>query len=287
LTLPNFIIGGVPKSGTTSLYEYLRQHPDVYMPKVKEPRFFLLDPADPEGLQTHGPLVPIRTMAEYEALFDGVTTETAVGEATPFYMTSSVARERIHAELPDVKLIFCLREPIARAYSAYWVAVNKDSTPRVPVEEFLTETSDVIQNGRYNIALMPWYEKFDPSRIKVVLLDDLVTDALLVFQDICRFLGVDDTFVPDTTIHNKRGVLKNPGRRRFLNWLSQNRLAKKSNAYLPPSFRATFVKLQSRNFEKPPPLPPEMVQRLSAYYREDIEQLEELLGRDLSSWKRG
>src|SRR5437868_623089 len=109
MTLPNFLIIGAAKAGTTSLHHYLRQHPDVYM-GPREPRYFAREGADAES-----PV--IRTRDVYEQLFDGVTTEHAIGEGSPQYLNHPIAPDEIAAELPDVKLIVSLRNPADRAYS--------------------------------------------------------------------------------------------------------------------------------------------------------------------------
>ena len=111
MTLPNFLIIGAPKAGTTSLYSYFREHPAIFMPELKEPRFF--------GYEGQGDRIrfPVRTLEEYTALFDGVTTETAIGEATPHYLVYPVAAQRIRDLIPGVRLIASLRDPVDRAYS--------------------------------------------------------------------------------------------------------------------------------------------------------------------------
>ncbi|MGQ9662575.1 MAG: sulfotransferase domain-containing protein [Kiritimatiellia bacterium] len=108
MTLPNFLIVGAPKAGTTSLFDYLGQHPEVYTPPVKEPCFFS------SGLPafTHD-------LAEYEALFAGQTTQTAIGEASTTYLYDPDAARRIHDLLPEARIIIMLRNPAERAYSEW------------------------------------------------------------------------------------------------------------------------------------------------------------------------
>src|SRR4051794_34967159 len=110
--LPNFLIIGAAKAGTTSLYHYLRQHPDVYMSTIKEPNYFCFEEQLPE-------YAPVRTLAEYESLFDGASSQPAVGEASTQYLNSAAAPRRIANILPNVRLIVSLRNPADRAYSSY------------------------------------------------------------------------------------------------------------------------------------------------------------------------
>ena len=119
--LPNFLIIGAAKGGTTSLYHYLNQHPQVYMSPMKEPRFFALEN---EKLNFQNPdkainKTSVTSLSEYYKLFDGVTNETAIGEASPLYMYSTKAVERIAHYVPTAKLIAILRNPVDRAYSCY------------------------------------------------------------------------------------------------------------------------------------------------------------------------
>src|SRR3954452_25059385 len=104
MTLPNFLIIGAAKAGTTSLYEYLKQHPDVYMSPLKEPGYYWSEAPALED-------APIRTRADYERLFDGVTTEKALGEAAPRYRKSAPPAEGIAHALPPARLIVSLPNP--------------------------------------------------------------------------------------------------------------------------------------------------------------------------------
>ncbi len=288
MRLPNFIVGGALKAGTTSLNYYLGQHPEVYMSPMKEPRYFAYEPAaasggngDGRGQALH---FPVTTMEQYAALFEGATNEKAVGEVSPHYIISPVAPRRIRETLPDVRLIFSLRHPVKRAYSVYWQAVRLGNENR-PVEQALTEAEHRVRNGRYYALLGNWYDVFDPSRIKVILFDDLARDALGTFQDICRFLEVDDTFAPDLTIRNKGGALKNQRLGRFYESLKNSPLKQAVDPLVPERLRDKVNDMRNQNFEEPPPIPAAVAERLQAYYRDDIDQLERFLNRDLSMWK--
>lgn len=284
MTLPNFIVAGVPRGGTTSLSNYLQQHPEVYLSPEKEPRYFLLE-GDNQVETKPGPKITIRTMEQYLALFDGVTDEKAIGEATPFYMASDVARKRIKETLPDVRLIFSLRDPVARAYSSYWYNVASGKVDK-PIEEALSIDNPNVTSWTYYAHLSEWYKTFDPSQIKVILFEDLRADTLGVCRDIFSFLGIREDFVPDLTVRNKSGVVKNQALAKFYRSVKSSRLNQAFHLRLPLGLRNTFVKMQSKNVEKAPPIPPEIEQSLSAFYRDDTEQLEQLIGRDLSIWKR-
>jgi hypothetical protein len=203
MTLPNFLVIGAGKSGTTSLYRYLAQHSDVFMSPVKETNWFAY-----EG-QGDSLRYPIRTRDAYERLFEGVAAERAVGEASPQYLKSTVAAERIAAALPGVRLVALLRHPVDRAYSSYLHSL-RDALERRGVEEALQPGSRYVELGLYHPQLSRYFERFDRSRIKVILYDDLAADPAAVMRDLYAFLGVDESFPsmlrPATTRPRSRGT---------------------------------------------------------------------------------
>ena len=101
MTMPNFLIIGAMKSGTTTLYDSLNAHPQIYMSRLKEPHFFSYD-----GTQNF----PITNLEDYQALFRGVSNETLIGEASTTYLFNSKAPERIRHYIPQAKLIAILRD---------------------------------------------------------------------------------------------------------------------------------------------------------------------------------
>ncbi len=284
MRLPNFIIGGALKSGTTSLNYYLKQHPEVFMSELKEPRYFAYEADNPDHVEGRGLRFPVKTLDEYAALFADAAGQKAVGEASPHYLISPVAPQRIKDTIPDVRLIFSLRDPIKRAYSVYWHDVRLGLENR-PVDEALTEREYAVIHGLYYAWLRNWYDRFDPAQIKVILFDDLQRDAPRVFADLCRFLDIADAFVPDFTVRNKGGALKNQGLGRFYERIKTHPLRQAIDPLVPERVRALLLDARNRNFEEPPPMPAAVMRRLSDYYHDDIIQLEDFLHRDLSAWK--
>lgn len=284
MQLPNFIIGGALKAGTTSLNYYLKQHPQVFMTEFKEPRYFAYEADNPDHVEGRGLRFPVRTLAEYTALFDGVDGQKAIGEASPHYLISPVAPQRIRDTIPHARLIFSLRDPVKRAYSIYWHGVRLGQENR-PVEQALTEGEYAVTHGLYYAWLCHWYQRFAPSQIKVVLFDDLQHDAAGVFADICHFLEIDEGFAPDLTVRNKGGALKNKGLGRLFERLKTHPLRRVIDPLVPRRARSAMIEARNRNFEEPPPMPEALTRWLYAYYRQDIVQLEGLLQRDLSAWK--
>ena len=132
MTLPNFLIIGAAKSGTTALYRYLYDHPEIYMSERKELHYF----SYPETSKlTKGPhtykRLSVSTLAEYMTFFDGARDEIAIGEASPSYLYLPGTAERIYQLLPNVKIIAILRNPVERAFSAYMHA-RRDKWEPIP-----------------------------------------------------------------------------------------------------------------------------------------------------------
>jgi hypothetical protein len=281
MTLPNFIIAGVPRGGTTSLQAYLRQHPDVYICRG-EPRYFLLPEDNFAG--DIGIRVTIHNLQDYLALFDEVIGEKAIGEKSPFYIFSEVATHRIRATIPEAKIIMVLRNPVERAYSGYWLAARNGNDVGT-LEEYFADLNPGIWNGGYSKHLSRWYDVFPGDQLKVIIFDDLKTDSLKVYQELCQFLEIDETFVPDLTRRNQGGAPQNQLLARFYHAVRGNRVARKLERYVPSALHDRFTELRLKNISKPPRIPDDLAQKLGAYYRDDIVRLEDILQRNLSSWK--
>ncbi len=314
MTMPNFLIIGAPKSGTTALYHYLKQHPKIYMSPVKEPGFFAFEglniesgppPAKSDG-STARPLDSsnryrelinnaITEIGQYQALFDGVGDEIAIGEASPAYIYHPKAPQGIHHYIPDARLIAILRHPVERAYSSFIHRVQQGGEPildfrQVLEKEDYSKRNDVWWGERHYIRVGFYYEQmrryfdiFDRNQIKVYLYEDLVRDSTGLLEDILGFVGVNGDWLPDVSKkHLVSGIPKN----QLLNSLltQPNPIKSGLKAILPEQFRKQIVsKIQKHNIAKPP-LSPEVRQELNNLYREDILKLQELINRDLSEW---
>lgn len=298
MTLPNFLLIGAMKSGTTSLYNYLKQHPEIYMSPVKEPRFFALEmePKPPGPVRLPGPgFSEVRDIEIYKSLFDGVTTEKAYGEASPIYIYHPTAPERIHHHIPDVKIIAILRNPTERAFSHYLHICRIGKEPITSFAEAIaTEPQRLKDNwselwhyrrrGQYGEQLQRYFNLFDRNQIRVYLNEDLKTNSQAVFQDIFQFLGVDDQFEISTAQrHNTaRKLPKNKAIHSFLT--QQNPLKSLVKPLLPARYRMQLRKQINQKNLAVPTLPQDMREQLVDWYREDILCLQGLIQRDLSAW---
>lgn len=197
MRLPDFIIGGAPRSGTTWLYELLDRHPDVYMarPLKPEPKFFLVDHVYEKGLSFYS-----------SSWFAGAGASKLAGEKSTDYLESAVAAERIARDLPRVKLVFMLREPADRAFSNYlWTRMNgletedlrtalrlEDQREReLPERLRFARPFSYFSRGLYADLLAPYMRSIPRDRILVLRFEDIPTRPRQIAERIHGFLGVE------------------------------------------------------------------------------------------------
>ncbi|MDJ0705405.1 MAG: sulfotransferase [Leptolyngbyaceae cyanobacterium MO_188.B28] len=295
--MPNFLVIGAAKAGTTAIFHYLKEHPQIYMSPHKEPRFFALM-GEPLNFQGPGDLTRFKFVTDMEAyreLFEGVSTEIAIGEVSPWYLYRPKVAERIKQHLPNAKLIAILRDPVERAYSNFLHASQEGLEPLSDFSEaMLAEPERILNNwsprwhykqkGFYYVQLKRYFDQFDHSQIKVYLYDDFKENPLAVLKDIFTFLGVDNTFVPDTS---KKHNISKLSRNTTLDLLLRrpNRMKSILKPLLLPGFRK-YIKanLNTLNEKEKPQLSPEVRSQFIQEYQEDILKLQELINRDLSKW---
>ena len=286
MTLPTFIVIGVAKGGTTSIYRYLDQHPEIFMCPEKGTNFFGYEDARDWMWHDEGepPLLrhfKVTTLEDYEAVFAGVTSERAVGEVSPQYFRCPTAARRIHEVIPRVRLIASLRNPADRAFSGFLMRTRRGETVGDPHVELTAEASHV-KEGFYYARLKRYYDVFDRKQIKIYLFDEFRKSPADLVRDLFGFLGVDTDFVPDTTVrHNPANVPKSAVLNRIL---YQPRVIRGVKAVLPARLEKTAKRLRQRNLSPAPSFPPDLRAELLDLYREDILRLEELTDRDLSGW---
>lgn len=286
MTLPTFIVIGVAKGGTTSIYRYLDQHPDVFMCPNKGPNFFGYE--DARNWQWHEEGEPpllrhfkVSTLEEYEALFDAAADERAVGEVSPQYFRCPTAARRIHEVIPDVKLVASLRNPADRAFSGFLMRTRRGEAVGDAHAELSVESSHV-KEGFYYSRMKRYYDAFDREQIKIYLFDEFRMSPADLIRDLFAFLDVRTDFVPDTTVqHNPANVPKSALLNRIL---YQPRVIRGVKAVLPARLEKTAKRLRQRNLAPAPTFPADLRAQLLEHYREDILRLEDLIGRDLSGW---
>lgn len=297
---PRFIIIGAGRSGTTSLYHYLRQHPRIFMTPIKETNFFA-SPVDAEGRlapppSAPGDLFPVRSAGDYAALFADAPPGAVTGEASPLYLYAPGTAERIARAAPEARIIAILRNPVDRAWSNYLGCV-RDGVEERTFEEAVREElaaggerplqgpANYVRAGHFARNLKPYFDRFARERIALFLYDDFARDPASVTGELFGFLGVDTVFVPDISIrYNATGI---PRSRRLHRLIGESGVAKriKSRAAGLPgrALMRLAVALKGINLAKPA-LPPVLRRELADFYREDVVALQSMIGRDLRHW---
>jgi hypothetical protein len=271
---PNFFIVGAARSGTTSLYEYLKRVPGVYMSPVKEPRYFA--PSCRPGSSVR----PIRDKAEYLRLFQGVRDEAAVGEASITYLPDPEAPRLIHKVIPDARIIIILRDPVERAYSSYLLYV-REGWQSLPFEEAVQDKQyeHCTAPGFYADSVKRYLDIFGAERVKILIFEEFIQDTKGAVRKILKFLGVEGQ--PPINVgeaYNAFAAPRGPLPRRIL----ASELAKRTTKFLIPAPLRRIVRqnLLQKKAAKPP-MHQEARKFLEELYREDVRKLERILGRSL------
>ncbi len=288
MTLPNFMMIGVAKAGTTSVSRYLAQHPQIFICPIKATNFFGYEDARDWKWSDEGdpPLLrnfPVRSMEQYEAMFAGASDEIAIGEISPQYFRCPTAASRIHERIPSVKLVASLRNPADRAFSGFLMRTRRGEA----VESFykeLTAQSSHVKEGFYYRRLKRYLELFPREQIKIYLFEEFKKDPARILVDLFGFLGVDTKLSLDTSVrHNPAAVPK----LRFLNLLLYNPTLAHLARSTFPGLKGMLKHVRQLNLRPAPKLPTDLRAELLKLYREDILRLQDLLDRDLSGWLKG
>ena len=291
---PNFIIIGAMKAATTSLYTYLKQHPDVFMPSIKEPKFFNNFNKD-SGFKLQGKgLVKIKTLEQYQNLFQEAINEIAIGEASPSYIFDENCHILIKKILPRVKIIAILRQPVDRAYSNFLHAKRADQEKDTDFEKAFTEENEMLrkgikthyylEKGFYYKQLKRYYDVFPTEQIKIILFEDMIKSPEKITREIFEFLNIDSSFTPNTSKKaNVSGVPKGT-----LGWIVMK--LRKNNLMPDIEFSKILPKfivnlILNTIYSKPKKISNKLIKKLTKkYYIKDIRKLEKLINRDLSIW---
>jgi hypothetical protein len=298
VALPDFLLVGAPKAGTTALHVALARHPQLYLSPVKEPKFFLTDGGPPAGPGGPGDAQTFREYvwkpADYEALFDPAPPGVLKGESTTLYLRDPAAHERIASLLPDARLIAVVRDPVDRAHSN-WTHLR--SAGLEPEADFLRacalEESRAARGwgpfwryldlGRYGGQLEHLFSVFPPEQVHVVLYRDLRVSPVDTLDRICEFLGIDTGVLGSVPAEN---VTAAPASTRIDHLLVK---ALPALDRLPASVRLPVTTRVRRRLQREQrtrtPLTPDERTRLLPAFDEDITLLEMLTGLRLDHWR--
>jgi len=281
--LPNFVVVGAPKAGTTSLYNYLKGHPDIFLPHRKELLFF--DSSFHKGLPW------------YEKYFKHYRGEKAVGDISPTYMGNPFVPKRMRRTIPEARMIFILRDPVERAWSHYWDLVGWGT--KASFKETLRAPGmykrghgyiefDILDFGLYSRHIKRFLDYFPAEQCGYFLYDDLRDRPQDFLKGILRFIGVSERELPQT--ERKYHTCRANRSRFFGNLLVSEPIRDFTYSCVPsklvPACRGLYDRLLSLNTKKikPPAIGGEDKIFLKEQYRDEILSLQELIRKDLSSW---
>lgn len=297
MALPNFLVIGAGRSGTTSLHHYLGQHPDIFIPANKAPSYFYCCDTPPSA-DPYQHLVSrnyfVRDFGEYQALFDGARNERAIGEVSPVYLASTQAASRIAERIPEVKLLAIVRNPVERAYSRFLGRTRDGLEKRTSFAAIIQEeekagllrddaSGTYVASGFVFHFLGSYLERFPRESFCVRVFEDLKSDSEGLVSDLFDFLGVDNSFRPSVERrHNpSAGKIRQPLLRYF--WTHSGLLRARLRPFLPLGMRDAFFGMLpiERNDKL---MDAELRAELIELFREDVLKLQDWMDRDLSAW---
>jgi hypothetical protein len=292
---PNFFIVGAAKAGTTSLHEYLKSVPGIYMSDYKEPHYFAPNVVPDKYYRK------IQNKEEYVELFKNVKNETAIGESSVSYLWDKESPNLIKNASPNAKIIIILRNPIERAYSHYlhhsrvgydtldfYKAIYRDYQRK----SRLWQIPDVyVDQGLYYHQVRRFLETFPPENIKILVFEEFIKDPIKVVKDLLKFLNVDAEIPPTVgKLHNPSYVPRSSLSPRIMRFLTM--LGNKNNASftlthnivpVDSTLKVLIPILWKRSSAKQK-IPEEAYRFLYGIYKDDVKHLESLISRSLP-WK--
>lgn len=292
---PDFFIVGAPKSGTTSMWAYLRAHPQIYMPRTKEPHRFGSDLEFTDRI----------TDDEYIALFSGATPEQRIGEASVWYLYSERAALEIREFSPEARIIIMLRNPVDMIHSLHHevayqgtetiqdfeAALEAESDgPRSGMMPFVVRPPKVVSYrsiGSYSSQVGRYLALFGARRVHVIIFEEFAGGTATVCEETLRFLEVDPTVVLDLPLLNRSKGARSKTIHRLLHE-PPPRVRRVVRRLLPQRVRfevGAAIKNANRRHDPRAPMSRQLRSELIAHFAPDIERLEDLIGRDLSAWK--
>lgn len=286
--LPDFFIVGAPKAGTTSLYRYLRNHPDIYMSPAKEPNYFSYSDIAAQNLyyRERG----VESLQDYEKLFVRVSSHKAIGEASVSYLYYPEVALRIKNAIPDAIIIILLRNPVDRGFShflmdkklGYISLVFEDVIfKRVQHKNIDLYYQQYIELGLYHEQVKRYIDTFGKNRVKIVLTEDMKEDTAKVLHSVFEFLGVKNQ--PPADKARKHNVYKKPRNNIVSRFYASKKLRSMLKSLLPACI-TNRIKNKIFIKEDKPALSEDTRACLTGLFADDVKHLETLIERDLSSW---
>jgi hypothetical protein len=294
IRLPNFVVVGAAKCGTTSLFHYLKQHSDVFLPVQKELHYFAYDhlsrnTGGPGGARTLD--FACATRQAYEAHYRHAGSQTAIGEVSPSYFYFPQVSERINLELDGPKIVVILRDPIQKAYSQYMHLV-RDNRETLPFFEALMAEQDrtaagwtamwrYAESSLYSQRITKYLEVFGEDRIKILLFEELSKNPAPVLDALFGFLGLAPRDAINTErVYNRSG---HPRSRALADFLARpNPVTTAARRWVPDRLRDRIkYAMLNLNTGRKEAIDDRSRAYLQAFFADDVGELERILGRRL------
>ncbi len=289
MKLPNFIIVGAPKAGTTALYKFLENNKSVFMSNPKEVNFFSANELRKQNI--YYDYFFVENLSDYEKLFKDSKKNQIIGEASVSYLYYEKTPEKIKKIIPDVKIIIMLRNPVKRAFSHYLMdkrlGLVKYSFEQIVKSYGKNESMKIyyqqyIELGLYYKQIKRYMKFFDSKKIKIYFQKDLLRDPNSIMENLYKFLNINNYDLKNLNRrHNNFSMPKNNFIQKLYSsyWL-RNLLSK----ILPKKIKKKIVDIFFEAKSKPK-ISKEIENILREIYKKDIENLEKLLEINLSHWK--
>lgn len=290
--LPDFLMVGAAKSGTTSLYYYLRQHPQIFLPGSKECWFFAFTDQPPPADPVFSRVSLITSIEQYSGQFDSAESDQRVGECSTAYLhlwRQTIPSIRSHYEGQDPpRIVIMLRNPVERAYSHYMFDLQEGFVHE-SFEEILagcqsgtvSPYNNYLTYGLYSEQVSAYLESF--RHVRVFISDDLAADPSAVVRECLEFLGVDSHAPIDTRF--RANVSGAPRHRRLAALvINDNPFKRLIKPFLSDAARQRLRTAVLRGSLRRPPMSESAASLLRNYYADDVIALSGLVSRDLSGW---
>jgi len=281
-TKPNFFIVGTPKSGTTSLFNYLEQHPNIFVPKIKEPHFF----SAAEVANSYYKTPIINKLEDYLNLYKDASNLDALGDFSTTYLYNLKCAGEIKKFNSKSKIIILLRNPVERAISHYLMDLNLGYV-RIPLMEILKNPvnyakyyEQYISRGYYSEQIKNYFNHFDTSNILIILSDDFFNNQGYIISNIFEFLEVDTAFKPNFEyIYNQYSVPKYS----FVKLLKQSNTLNNALNFIPKTIKNKIkFAFIDQNAKKPEFLEEKLI--LKELFKKDIMKTSKEIKKDLRMW---
>jgi hypothetical protein len=286
---PNFFIVGAQKAGTTSLYFYLKEIPQVYMCPLKEPFYFASNAVKSNASDV------IRDKKEYLKLFENARGYTAVGEATPIYLWDPDAPRLIHQTVPHARIIIILRDPIERAYSNYLMKMKYSGMKSSFYDELMRDYNSqeklfgrsqlYVEFGMYYEQVKRYFDTFGRKQVKVIIFEEFIRHPEQTVNEVLAFLGVNYTVTKIREQYNPYSVPRSPLAVwvfAFFRWLrARNIKFYKLLTLLPDSMVESLPENLFFKRVQKPKIDPKAAKFLQEIYNDEVIRLESLLGQSL------